>query len=61
MKKLLTKFATIFIIALFMIHFHQTLVTTKQLYNLTQTAVYQTQIVPPVLFWYKEKTGQFIS
>jgi hypothetical protein len=50
MKDILTKSSMIFIIALFMIHFHQTLITTKQLYNLMQTAVYQTQIVPPVLF-----------
>jgi len=50
MKNLLTKSSTVLIIVLFMIHFHQTLITTKQLYNLMQTAVYQTQNVPPVLF-----------
>ncbi len=50
MKNLLTKSSMIFIITLFMIHFHQTLATNMQLYNLMQTAVYQTQIVPPVLF-----------
>ena len=50
MKNLLTKLSMIFIMSLLMIHFHQTLVTTKQLYNLMQTAVYQTQNVPPILF-----------
>jgi len=50
MKNLLTKLSMIFIMSLLMIHFHQTLVTNKQLYSLMQTAVYQTQIVPPVLF-----------
>ncbi len=50
MRNLLTKFTTIFIISLFMIHFHQTLITTKQLYNLMQTDVYQIQNIPPVLF-----------
>lgn len=50
MKNLLTKSSVIFIIFLFMIYFHQTLTTSKQLYNLCQSAVYQTQIVPPVLF-----------
>ena len=50
MKNLLTKLSMIFIMSLFMIHFHQTLVTNKQLYDLMQTSVYQTQIVPPVLF-----------
>jgi len=50
MKNLLTKFTTIFIISLFMIHFHQALVTNKQLYDLMQAVVYQTPNVPPVLF-----------
>ena len=50
MKKLLTKLSMISIISLFLIHFHQTLITSKQLYDLMQTVVYQTQTVPPVLF-----------
>ena len=50
MKNLLTKFTTIFIISLFMVHFHQTLITTKQLYDLMETTVYQTQNIPPILF-----------
>ena len=54
MRKLLTKFTTIFIISLLMIYFHQTLITTRQFYTLMQTAVYKTQNIPPVLFWRKE-------
>ena len=50
MKNLLTKLSMIFIMSLLMIHFHQTLITTKQLYNLMQTAVYQTQNATPILF-----------
>ncbi len=50
MKSALIKTVIVFIMITITIHFHQTLLSAKQSYNLMQTATYPTPVVQPLLF-----------